>query len=251
MPRCDFLVWIIIVKLAPSYYRKLDRLLTDTGRYRMLPCWRKDFKRVWRRLERAAITLPVNPAYKTDVKKGLCTCPSLPTSRFLICKHVVQGVERVPPVFFLEVQRHRTAPFWVHPCLQPLSDDNQNGVPDDTASDNVPDATPDSDDDDDDLVDTGKPEEDQLTFLEAMDENIDTILEFAQGLKFQRQFRDQRMLRALEREGASFLRLAKACLAKETRLRSTRGGATPSTWDRSTSSAMFYRSRPARSDGST
>ncbi|KAJ7071833.1 hypothetical protein B0H15DRAFT_735590, partial [Mycena belliarum] len=84
---------------------------------------------------------------------------------------------------------------------------------------------------------------------EAMDENIDIILEFAKGLQFQRQFRDQRMLRvqALEREGASFLRLAKACLAKEKRLQSTKG-TRPSTWDRSTGSAMFYRARPAPSD---
>ncbi|KAJ7721079.1 hypothetical protein DFH07DRAFT_691115, partial [Mycena maculata] len=33
MPRCDLLVWILVTKLAPCYYRKLDRLLTDTGRY--------------------------------------------------------------------------------------------------------------------------------------------------------------------------------------------------------------------------
>ncbi|KAJ7858934.1 hypothetical protein B0H14DRAFT_3631985, partial [Mycena olivaceomarginata] len=82
---------------------------------------------------------------------------------------------------------------------------------------------------------------------EAMDDNIDLILEFAKGLKYQRQFRDQRMLQALEREGASFLRLAKACLGKERRLKSTRG-TTPSTWDRSAGSAMYYRARPAPSD---
>lgn len=69
MPRCDLLAWILIVKLAPTYYRKLDRLLTDTGRYRELPCWRKSFKRVWRKLEKTPITLPVNPAYQTDAKK--------------------------------------------------------------------------------------------------------------------------------------------------------------------------------------
>ncbi|KAJ7300459.1 hypothetical protein DFH08DRAFT_621925, partial [Mycena albidolilacea] len=75
---------------------------------------------------------------------------------------------------------------------------------------------------------------------EAMDDNIDLILELAKGLKYQRQFRDQRMLQVLEREGASFLRLARACVGKEKKLRSTRG-TTPSTWDKSTGSAMFYR----------
>jgi hypothetical protein len=251
MPRCDLLAWILITKLAPSYYRKLDRLLTDTGRYHELPCWRKDFKTAWRKLERTPITLPVNPAYKTDAKKFLCTCPSLPTARFLICKHLVQGVVRVPPVFFLEVKRMRTAPFWVHPSLWPLSGDDsaQDAASEDRGEEGntMTDALPDwDDDDDDDMVDTRKPEDEQQTFLEAMDENIGLITEFAQGLKYQRQFRDQRMLQTLEREGASFLRLAKACLAKEKRLRSTRGSA-PSTWDKSTGSAMFYRARPAPS----
>ncbi|KAJ7101717.1 hypothetical protein C8R44DRAFT_887916 [Mycena epipterygia] len=254
MPRCDLLAWILIVKLAPSFYRKLDRLLTDTGRYRELPSWRKDFKRMWRELEKRPITLPVNPAYKTDVKRGLCTCPSLPTSRFLLCKHVVQGFEPVPPVFFLEVKRQRTAPFWVHPSLRPLSDDSAlQGTSEESAAEEVMpadgavDASVDWDDDDDDnLVDT-QPQGDRRTFVEAMDEDIDLILEFAKGLKYQRQFRDQRMLQALEREGASFLRLARACLGKEKRLTSTRGPA-PSTWDKSTSSAMFYRARPAASE---
>ncbi|KAJ7875192.1 hypothetical protein B0H13DRAFT_1632760 [Mycena leptocephala] len=97
------------------------------------------------------------------------------------------------------------------------------------------------------MVDTHKPEDGQLTFLEAMDENIELVVEFAKGLKFQQQFRDQRMLQTLEREEASFLWLARACLGKEKRLRSTRGTA-PSTWDRSTGTAMFYCARPAPTD---
>ncbi|KAJ7621731.1 hypothetical protein DFH06DRAFT_1273581 [Mycena polygramma] len=232
MPRCDLLAWILITKLAPNYYRKLDRLLTDTGRYRELPCWRKDFKRDWKKLARTPITLPVNPAYQTDTKKMICTC-----------------VQPVPPVFFLEVKRQRTAPFWVHPALRPLSDGDDDA--DETASDAADDTRAGErvgwdDDDEDDIVDTHRPEDEQLTFDEAMDENIDVILEFAKGLKFQRRFRDQRMLQALEREGASFLRLARACLGKEKRLKSTRGSA-PSTWDKSTGTAMFYRARPAPS----
>ncbi|KAJ6505492.1 hypothetical protein C8R45DRAFT_1051083 [Mycena sanguinolenta] len=232
MPRCDLLAWILI-----------------------LSAWRKDFKRAWRRLEKTPITLPVNPAYKTDVKKGVCTCPSLAISRFLICKHFVQAVQPVPPVFFLEVKRQRTAPFWVHPTLRSLSDNSArdtdaiSGPADgqaarvDTAADELMDV---DEDDDDDVVDT-QPDNGGRTFVEAMDENIDLIVEFAKGLKYQRQFRDQRMLQTLEREGASFLRLARACLTKEKRLTSTRGPA-PSTWDKSTGTAMFYRARPAASD---
>ncbi|KAJ7712298.1 hypothetical protein B0H16DRAFT_1437028 [Mycena metata] len=254
MPRCDLLVWILVTKLAPAYYRKLDRLLTDTGRYRELPSWRKDFKRAWREKEKAPITLPVNPAYKTDVKKWTCTCRSLAPSQFLLCKHLVQGVHPVPPQFFLEVKRQRTAPFWVHRTLRPLSDsaDTANSEEDTPEMDVVPLArdTVVESDDDDDLVDTQIANAKQATFLEAMDENIDLIIEFARGLKHQKQFRDQRMLQALEREGASFLRLARACLGKEKRLRSLRGQA-PSTWDPSTGSAMFYRARPARRDENT
>ncbi|KAJ7194330.1 hypothetical protein GGX14DRAFT_339727, partial [Mycena pura] len=32
-PRVDLLVWILVTKLAPTYYRKLDNLFIDTGRY--------------------------------------------------------------------------------------------------------------------------------------------------------------------------------------------------------------------------
>ncbi|KAF7366599.1 SWIM-type domain-containing protein [Mycena sanguinolenta] len=260
MPRCDLLAWILIVKLAPTYYRKLERLLTDTGRYRELPSWRKSFKKTWRKLEKTPITIPVNPAYKTDTKKMLCTCPSLAPSRFLLCKHTVQGMKPVPPVFFLEVKRQRTAPFWVHPSLQPLSDDagagaNSGGVEEQQVENPLNDAMDSDegddgdDEEDDDLIDT-QFGADQLTFLEAMDEKIEIVSEFLKGLKYQRQFRDQRMLQTLEREGASFFRLANACLTKEKRLASTRGEA-PSTWDPSASSAMFYRARPGRSDENT
>ncbi|KAJ7823769.1 hypothetical protein B0H13DRAFT_2445222 [Mycena leptocephala] len=260
MPRCDLLAWILVVKLAPTYYRKLDRLLTDTGRYRELPSWRKTFKREWRKLEKKPITLPVNPAYKTDAKKMLCTCPSLPTSRFLLCKHTVQGVKPVPPVFSSKssasvphhsgcILRYGLCPTHLtrqmqSPVAEPSGDDGAAGT-------GLPDAALESDaDDDDDLVDTQPANENQPTFLEAMDENIDVIQEFVKGLKYQRQFRDQRMLESLEREGASFLRMARACLEKERRLKSTRG-ATPSTWDKSFGSAMFYRARPTRSDENT
>ncbi|KAF7359486.1 hypothetical protein MSAN_01291400 [Mycena sanguinolenta] len=180
MPRCDLLAWILIVKLAPTYYRKLERLLTDTGRYRELPSWRESFKKTWRKLEKTPITIPVNPAYKTDTKKMLCTCLSLATSRFLLCKHAVQGMKPVPSVFFLEVKRQRTAPFWVHPSLQPLSDDAGTGVNSGGAEEqqveNPLNGAMDSDEGDDgddeeedDLINT-QFGADQLTFLEAMDE---------------------------------------------------------------------------------
>jgi hypothetical protein len=100
----------------------------------------------------------------------ICTCPSLPISRFLLCKHVVQGVTPVPPVFFLEVKRQRTAPFWVHPSLHPLTDDESacEVSSDDhlTRADTAADASLDLEDEDDgDLVDSTQPD-DRRTFVE-------------------------------------------------------------------------------------
>ena len=83
---------------------------------------------------------------------------------------------------------------------------------------------------------------DGRTFEEALVADIDLIVDFAAGLKHQVQFRDQQLLNALEREGAGFLWFAKACIEKERRMNSTRSPRLP-TWEKSTSSAMFYRAR--------
>ena len=112
------------------------------------------------------------------------------------------------------------------------------------------------DDGDDEGDDDGDEEEnvtynhDGRTFEEVMESDIDLILEFAKGLKYQVQFRDQRMLNTLKREGASFLRLARVCMEKEKARNSTRGR-NVSTWDKATSSAMFYRTRPIAADEGT
>jgi hypothetical protein len=84
---------------------------------------------------------------------------------------------------------------------------------------------------------------DGQTFEEALITDIDLIVDFAAGLKHQVQFRDQRLLNVLEREGTGFLRFAKACIEKEKRMNSTRSPRLP-TWDKSTSSAMFAAQGP-------
>ena len=48
-------VWILVSKLAPLCYRKLNRLLIDTGRYHELPSWRNGFKEEWRKLEKKGL----------------------------------------------------------------------------------------------------------------------------------------------------------------------------------------------------
>jgi len=88
------------------------------------------------------------------------------------------------------------------------------------------------------------------SYHERMVENIKTIRDFCNGLDYQLQFDDRRMLETLEREGAAFLRLAKACLGRERRMNTTRGSS-PTTWEQGASSAMWYRTRPRREDVGT
>ena len=75
------------------------------------------------------------------------------------------------------------------------------------------------------------------------------LRDFVDGLEYQLQFDDQRMFTMVEREGAGFFRLARSCLSRERRM-NTRGS-TPTTWERETTSAMFYRARPPRSERNT
>jgi hypothetical protein len=74
------------------------------------------------------ITMPLNERYRPDIKRFVCTCLQFVVSRFLICKHLVQMFQPIDPIFFLEVSRNRTVPFWSHPTLKPLlsiEDDNE------------------------------------------------------------------------------------------------------------------------------
>jgi hypothetical protein len=105
---------------VPLYYRRLDQTLVDTSWYQELPLWQKDFKQMWQKLEKRPITLPLNDAYKPDVMKWVCTCPAFVTNRFLICKHLIQGVHHNPPLFFVKVKRNQTVPFWRHGLLKVL-----------------------------------------------------------------------------------------------------------------------------------
>ncbi|KAF8166411.1 hypothetical protein K438DRAFT_1616922 [Mycena galopus ATCC 62051] len=61
---------------------------------------------------------------------------------------------------------------------------------------------------------------------------------------------DSRLLDTLEREGGSFFRFLDNCLSRERRENSTRS-VPPTTWERSTANAMFYRTRPVRADRDT
>ncbi|KAJ7181974.1 hypothetical protein C8R46DRAFT_885151 [Mycena filopes] len=217
--------------------------MVDRGRYRELPSWRKDFKSEWKRLQcrETPITLPLNDKYRPDVHRWVCTCPYFFKSRFLLCKHLVQAVHPVDPVFFLEV----TTP------LRPLSSAAPhtgtspvlaaaNSIRHDQINDDL------GDDSDEELVELRG----GATFDERLTSSITRLRDFCDVLEYQRQFHDTRMLDTLERDGAGLFRLAEQFQSRERRENSTRAAA-PTTWERSTSSAMFFRTRPVPSERDT
>ena len=211
--------------------------------------------------------MPLNERYRPDAKNFVCTCPHFVVSRFLLCKHVVQLFHPVEPQFFLEVIRNRCLPFWSHPSLKPLAsaediteegeaaatecDGDGKGKGDaylrvNAAGYEFEDSNLESEDDDE-LVDTeGRSGAmDKATIKEKMVNYIQIIRDFCDGLEYQVQFQDPRFLKTVEKDGAGFIRLAQNCLSRERRYNSSRA-ASPTTWERSTSNAMFYRSRPSR-----
>ncbi|EEB88766.1 hypothetical protein MPER_13221 [Moniliophthora perniciosa FA553] len=243
MPRLDLLAWVLITKLAPMYYRKLDLILHPIGRFRDGPSWRKQFKREWKKAEKVTITYPINPKYNPDAHRW--------------------SVEPVPPTFFLEVTRNRTSPIWKHPFLVPLrppttsaTDENidvtitfndfSKSVPH-MAVDDQHDDSPSEESDNESLVDTIGALEENLTFEERMKTLIHDLHSFADGLEYQIQFRDCRMLTTVEKRGAGFIRVMNSCLSRERRMNSTRGPM-PTTWEEATMDALYYRARPRQAD---
>ena len=246
-------------KLAPSYYRKIDRILCPVARYRELHSWRKPFKAEWKRCSRAETTLPSNrDRYRPDPTRWVCTCPHFAKSRFLICKHLVQSVRPVHPCFFHQVRRERTLPFWKHPSLVPLDlagSSRPDMQPEITADDSGEDMDGlndeddgDSDTDDDDYATSGQFLMDQQTYKEEMQSLSSLFKDFSAGLDYQIQFNDRRLLAALHREAAGAIRFIGTCIEKERRSNNNRVE-TPRMFDRTLLSAMFWRLRPTAIEG--
>ncbi|KAF7290614.1 SWIM-type domain-containing protein [Mycena indigotica] len=253
-PRLDLLVWIILTKLCKTYTTKLTKFLTPSCRTRMseLSSWRDTFRKTWRSLEKRDISDRVHDTYRPDVTRWVCSCPAFLVSRFLLCKHLVQRVQVVPATFFREVKRRHTVPFWQHPALIPLHDGN-DGPALQAPGANLPqdlDVPEDEDEDDDQepsvYIETAADREfdaSAATFEAEFDREIQRMEEFLAGLKYQKQFRDRRMLDTLQKKGSGFFRLAQACLVKERKAQSTSGQAAQ-TWDPQLADAMYYRPRP-------
>ena len=79
-----------------------------------------------------------------------------------------------------------------------------------------------------------------LTFGKHIEAQVAMLRDFADGLEYQLQFGDSHMLDCLKLEGTGFFQMARSCLSCEHHLNSTRG-ASPMTWEKATSSVMFYR----------
>ena len=63
LPHVNLLVWIMITKLAPRYYQKIDVILNNTGCFQELPSWRHNFKAAWKKAMKTPITMPLNERY--------------------------------------------------------------------------------------------------------------------------------------------------------------------------------------------
>ncbi|ESK85102.1 hypothetical protein Moror_3617 [Moniliophthora roreri MCA 2997] len=225
-PRVDLLIWILVKKLGPTYEQKLAQTVGNIGRYCDMASWRKPFKAKWKRCEAADIPRPINSKYKPNPQRWVCTCLAFSKSRFLLCKHLVQSVH--PPL------NDSIAPNPILPIaeLEALHIRDDNDPIDDEGNARNDDAGED---------------EEEVMILGMYDGRLDGYMamlrDFADGLEYQQQSHDYRMLDMVERRGAPLFRLIEECRRKEQQMNSTRGTAL-STWDPSTIGAMYYRGRP-------
>ncbi|RIB05717.1 hypothetical protein C2G38_2218921 [Gigaspora rosea] len=98
-------------KVIPYQLCKLQQIITG----REKPEWIKHFKSEWRILSRR----PINNTYITNVDQWTCGCLYYLTSRFGICKHLVQQKEPVSSNFFDQIKRNNQPPFLTE-CDQDL-----------------------------------------------------------------------------------------------------------------------------------
>lgn len=116
-PRIDLVIWVLLTRSIPSCLTRMHALLQKNHR-RAMASWRKAFKHEWKKLSARSQTIE-NPSqrYHTNPAQWSCGCPYFVNSRFLMCKHLIFFYEPIsdPVVFFREVQRQRSSPFWTHP----------------------------------------------------------------------------------------------------------------------------------------
>ena len=155
--------------------------------------------------------------------------------------------------------RNRSTPFWSHPALKALPDTENDTNLEDSLNEGegvdvdavtnpylchnlgwgkFDDVDVESDDN---LIDTATSTQEfnSTTFKEEMQTLTELLCDFADGCEHQIQFG---VLKTLEKEGAALFRLARNCLDRKHRMNSS-WASSPTTWESSTSNALFYRSR--------
>ncbi|KAI1002276.1 hypothetical protein K3495_g5924 [Podosphaera aphanis] len=99
--------------------------------------WRKPFKENWDDLLDSVVNQDLLKYHKNPIK-WTCAYPGFLLSRILDCKHIKFCYEKISdrPKLFLEIERQRDSPFWVHeqltlrpehrPSMIEIPSDNEN-----------------------------------------------------------------------------------------------------------------------------
>lgn len=117
-PRIDFVVWIMTTKVFPISIRQAVAI-TERNHRVASSSWRRDFKSVWKRLAQKEVNPSQLRYYHTNPSSWTCSCTQYLLSRFLLCKHILHAYKSIktPFIFFSEVRRARSPPFWRHQQL--------------------------------------------------------------------------------------------------------------------------------------
>jgi hypothetical protein len=264
-PRIDYLAWVLNVKLGPTYIQHLDLRITNLVRSRGLAAWRQSFRSEWRRCQSAKITLPLNPRYNPLPYKWVCTCPAFVHSRWLICKHLVQLVDRVPEKFFAEVNRERRSPIWRHPSLRPSNPPGDGDLPqlmppsaplssaigvemDQVQAGEVGGEDDQQDGDaEEDLIDEETEDEghaaERAERVIAMNSVAQKLHELADQIRYNAPYADQRVYDVVIRKVTPAIQLRDKICDKENTTNSSTGTRL-STWSKTFAEIMTWRTRP-------
>ncbi len=172
-PRIDLVIWVLLSRSIPDGLTRMQALLQRNHR-KATACWRKDFKREWKkRIERSnPLEADHIQRYHTDPVRWTCGCPYFLTSRFLVCKHILSCYEPICDAvdFFRSIQRRRDSPFWTHQQLVLLPRYRPTEAITNIQSDIV--SSSETEDDNEEDIDLAAENEDQLVDLEEVEEDI-------------------------------------------------------------------------------
>lgn len=99
-PRVDFVAHVMDKRLVEKYWKDYELRRSGVS----LPSWFLDYTAEWRKLK----STPINRTYPISQEKWICGCPAFLTSRFLICKHLVQNSDWIE---YRDLVRSRHPPF--------------------------------------------------------------------------------------------------------------------------------------------